>query len=766
MASSTSSSTEPSAVSEAGPVGLRSDRFADERIAFVRGEGAYLGDIVARSDGVLHAAFVRSQVAHARVAEIDLGDARTMPGVAAVFTSRDLGDLVIPAQLRPNMVAIDGMDRPVLADQVVRYVGEPIVMVVADSAARALDAADLIFVEYDELEPVVDPAEAVAGRSLLFPATGTNIVGTPSVGSDSIEEGPVSVTIEVTNQRLAAVSLEALGILASPTATGIDISCGHQMTHRLRADLASVVGLDESSLTVHVPDTGGAFGLKGAMYPEYAAVTKASTLLGRPVAWLERRREHLSGGTHGRDQRHRVTLTGDAGGRFMSVDVEVVADLGAYPSAGSFIAATTLACAQGPYDIPGVRARATMVVTNKAPVGPYRGAGRPEATYALELAVDEFARAVGMDPIDVRRRNLIRPDQLPYRAGTGAVYDGGDYPAALDALEELLQPRTARAASADGLRRGVGACIFVEPAGGAPQSGEYARVSISADGSITVWSGAVASGQGHSRVFRRIVADVLGVAPDGVEVVVGQTDGIPRSVGSFGSRSIQVGAAAVIRTAREVDRIARQTAAGRLEVSVDDLVPTGRGYAVAGVPGSEIGFGEIARELTAAGSSLDVDEWYQPGRQTFPYGAYGAVVAVDTETGEVRVERVVAVDDCGAVIDPAGAHEQVIGGIAQGLGQALSEWIEYDDRGQLLTGSLTDYRIPTAQEMPQVGLGSVLTVSDVNDLGARGVGEAGTIGAPPAIALALADALGGPPPPMPFRPQTIWRVLERSQTDG
>lgn len=748
---------------KAGSVGLRSDRFEDERLAFVRGRGAYLGDIITRSAGTLHAAFVRSQVAHARINEVDLADARKMPGVVAGFTANDLGSLSIPAQLRPNMVAIEGMDRPILAADVVRYVGEPIAMVVADNPARAEDAVDFVFIAYDDLDPVVDPIDAIAGRSLLFPAAGTNVVSSPSVGTDVVEEGPISVTNEVVNQRLAAIPLEPLGILARPQGSGLEIFCGHQMTHRLRADLATVLGVEESLVTVHVPDIGGAFGLKGAMYPEYAAVARAAIQLERSVAWLERRREHLSGGTHGRDQRHRLTLTGDESGRFFSVDAEIIADLGAYPSAGSFIVSTTLACAQGPYDIPNVRASATAVVTNKAPVGPYRGAGRPEATYALELAVDEFASVVGLSPIDVRRRNLIRPEQLPYRAKTGAIYDGGDYPAALEKLVDMLAPAALRTVPGPQCRRsGVGVCIFVEPAGGAPHSAEYGKVRIATDGSVTVWSGSVASGQGHSRALRQIVSRALAIEPSTVEVIVGETEDIPRSVGSFGSRSIQLGAVAVERVARRVDETARRRASIKREVAVQDLVPTGTGYAVAGIPDSEVTFAQIAREMEAEGDALEADEWFQPGRQTFPYGAYGAAVSVDTETGEVRVERLVAVDDCGTIIDPAGVHDQVIGGIAQGLGQALGEWIEYDDRGQLLTGSLNDYRIPTAQEMPEVSLGSVVTASDVNELGARGVGEAGTIGAPPAIALAVADALGVLPPNMPFRPQTIWRTIARS----
>lgn len=745
----------------------RSDRTADERVAFIRGAGSFLPDIVSRSGSgeYLYAAFVRSLVSHARVIALEVDEAREAEGVRAVYTAADLGNLSIPSQLRPNMVSVEGMDRPILASSVVRYVGEPVAMVVAESPTAAIDAADLVFADYDESEAVVDPQSARLDRAVLFPEAGTNVVSTWSVGEhDTADDGPISVTIEVVNQRVAAVTLEPLSIAVQPVGARIDVLCGHQMTHRLRADLASVLGLDEADILVQVPDTGGAFGMKGSMYPEYAAVAKAAIILGQGVAWFGRRREDLAGGTHGRDQRHRVTVTGNSDGRLRSLNIELLANLGAYPSAGSFIPSTTLACAQGPYEIPSLRASAIAVVTNTAPVGPYRGAGRPEATYALELAIDEFARAAGLDPIEVRRNNLIQPEQLPYRARTGAVYDGGDYPAAFNELVRLLDiPAVRRRTPIDGRVYGVGTCVFVEPAGGSPQSGEYSKVAIGIDGGVTVWSGSVASGQGHSRVFRRLVSEILGVDPASIEVIVGASDEMPRSVGSFGSRSIQVGATAVYRVALRVEDQARQQASRLLEAATADLELNGDGFSVVGVPDAGISFAEIAADLSSMGSALVADEWYQPGRQTFPYGAYGAIVSVDIETGEVRVERVVAVDDCGLVLDPAGARDQVVGGIAQGLGQALSEWIEYDARGQLLTGSLTDYRIPTAQEMPEIILGSVTTRSDVNDLGSRGLGEAGTIGTPPAIALALADALGFAPPEMPFRPQTIWRSLVRGR---
>ncbi len=555
--------------------------------------------------------------------------------------------------------------------------------------------------------------------------------------------------------------IEALAILARPADDGLHVFCGHQAPHRLRNQLAGMLGLDRERVRVTVPDVGGAFGMKGMLFPEYLVVAEAARRLGRPVAWIQPRREHFSGGTHGRGQRHRITLEGDPDGRIRRARIEIRAETGAYPHNGSAVPGFSRYVATGLYDIDRVELETTIVVTNRAPTGSYRGAGRPEAALAIERAVDAFARAAGLDPFDVRLRNFVGADALPYRAVTGAEYDSGDYAASLRRAMELLDVDAVRAEQAR--RResgepllGVGVGSFIERAGGAVDSWEYGRVEVDPDRRrIVVRTGSTDTGQGHATVWRRLAAERFGI--EDVEVVAKDTETVADGIGSFASRSAQIGASAVVRTADRVIEAARRRAAERLEAAVEDVEYEAGVLRVAGSPGSELSIWDLARE-----EELADEEHYSPHAQTFPYGTHAAVVEVLPETGEVRVLRIVAVDDCGVVLDPMIVEGQLHGSLVQGLGQALYERIVYDEAGQPVTSSLMDYSVPAAVDVPPIVSDRLVHPAPSNPLGAKGAGEAGCIGLPPAILNATLDALaplGVTHLDLPLRPAAVWQAI-------
>ena len=746
------------------PLGRRED------LRLITGRGSFVADLI--PDGCLHSAFARSHLAHGEIVDIDTQAAAESGGVRGVFTAAELTLNEIPSTTGPGPQA-DGMARPPLATSRVRYVGEPVAVVVADTPAEAVDAATEIWVDLEPLPVVADAHQALNDETLLFSGAGTNRVHHSIMGDQAPREYPVSVSIEVENQRLAPVPIEPLVILAEPDGDGgLHVTCSHQAPHRLRDQLSALLELPREAIRVTVPDVGGAFGLKGMLFPEYLVVAAAALRLERPVIWVETRREHFTGGTHGRGQIHRVELGGDPSGRIRSARVEILAETGAYPHNGSQIPLFSRYVAVGPYDIEHVGIEMTVVVTNRAPTGSYRGAGRPEAAFAIDRAVEAFARTVGMDPVDVRRINLIR--SFPYETVTGARYDSGDYVAALDRAVEVIDAPAVRAEQArrraeGGDPIGLGFGAFVERAGGGVDSAEFARVEIDPDGAITVFTGSTSAGQGHETVWAGIAADVFTVDPGRVTVVAGDTALVADGVGSFASRSAQIGGSAVLRTADRVKERAREVAAKLLEVEADDLVLEEGAFHVAETPDVAVGIDEVAASAAKLGVVLAEEELYSPHAQTFPYGVHAAVVEVRLETGEVEILELVAVDDCGRVLNPMIVEGQIVGSLVQGIGQALTEGILYDGDGQLLTSTLMDYVVPGAGHIPPITSARLEHPAPSNPLGVKGSGEAGCIGAPPAIVNAVLDALvpyGVTDLQMPLQPHRVWAALQQAGQPG
>ncbi|MGH3342771.1 MAG: xanthine dehydrogenase family protein molybdopterin-binding subunit [Carbonactinosporaceae bacterium] len=744
-------------------------RVEDARL--VTGAARYVANL-ARPD-TLRAGFARSMAAHARLGPIHVEEAGAVTGVVAVFTAADLALPDIPAATGrgPSHPA---MTRPPLARGRVRYVGEPLAVVVAGSQYEVADAVETIWPELEELPVVGDPRAATTGDPLLFPDAGTNVVHTSVLPEQAAERAPgsawpVSVRVEVENQRLAPAPLETLAVLAEPRAGGgLVVWCSHQAPHRLRNQLADLLGVPRDRLRVIVPDVGGAFGLKGMLFPEYVVVAAAALRLGRPVLWTETRREHLLGGTHGRGQINRVELVGERDGRVRAARVDIVGDLGAYPHNGGVAPLSTGYLAPGPYAIPDITVTTTTVVTNRAPTGSYRGAGRPEAAYALERAIDAFAREAGLDPAEVRRRNLIKPEAMPYPSPTGALYDSGDYPAALDhalalaGAEEVRAEQAARRARGDD-PVGLGIGAFVERAGGALGSGEYARVELDASGTIVVRVGTAAAGQGHETTWTQLAAEAFGVGPRQVRVHAGDTGEVADGVGSFGSRSAQVAGSAIWRTGTRLGERARRLAGELLEASAADLVLQDGAFHVRGAAHSRVGCQEVTALAAERGLDLAEEEHYDPGAQTFPYGVHVAVVEVELATGFVRLRKLVAVDDCGVVLHPTIVEGQVHGSLMQGVAQALYEGVVYDEQGQPLTSTLADYHLPSVREAPEIVTGRLITPAPSNPLGVKGAGESGCIGAPPAVVNAVLDALapyGVDDLQMPLSPWRVWSALQ------
>lgn len=731
-----------------------------ERLAsdarFVTGGGRYLADLA--GPDALHAWFVRSPIAHGRIRETDTSEAGDLPGVVGVFTAADLDLADIGAQTGRGPEAA-GMERPVLARDTVRHVGEPVAVVVAQSARQAEDAASAVWLDLEELPAISDPDGAASSETLLFPTAGTNRV-VHSVQGEAPQPGKVQVTVETVSHRLAPTAIEPLGVLARLTDDILEVWCGHQAPHRLRAQLAGLLEMAADQIRVRVPDVGGAFGMKGMLFPEYPVVAALATRLDAPVVWLQTRREHMQSGTHGRAMRHRVTLHGDEQGGITGAGIHILADVGAYPHNGSQIPLFSRLVATGLYDIEEVEVEIEVVVTNLAPTGSYRGAGRPEAALAIERAIDAYARRIERDPLEVRMQNLVT--DLPHRTPTGAVYDSGDYSAALSRAIELIdvpsfraEQRRRRIEALDPI--GLGVAAFIERAGGAVESGEYARVEVG-DDAIHVRVGSSDSGQGHHRLWTSLATSVLGVGR--VVVHAGDTGEVSAGVGSFASRTTQIAGSAVVRMAEQVREDGRRRAADLLEAAMEDVEYEAGDYRVRGAPGSGISIFELA-----AHTELTAEEMFIPGAQTFPYGVHVAEVEVLRQTGEVKVRRIVAVDDCGTVLDPHMVEGQLLGSLAQGLGQALLEEVRYDDAGQPLSASLMDYLVPTAADMPPVVSDRLIHPAPSNPLGAKGAGEAGCIGLPPAILNAVVDALwddGVRDLQLPLRPDRIWAALQRA----
>jgi carbon-monoxide dehydrogenase large subunit len=738
----------------------------------VTGRARFVADLPIES---LHAVFVRSPFAHARITRVDLEEARGMPGVAGIFVGGDLG---LPP-MTPGTVPL-GFGRPVLADGVVRFVGEPVAVVVGETQAQAMDAAELVSVDYDPLPVVVDPVAALDDEGpLLFPDERTNVAMDSDVGDRrALDRADVVVRARFVNQRLAPMPMEGNAALAEPDVEtgGLTVWASCQAPHYWRDGLAEPLGLKVRQVRVVAPSVGGGFGAKIDVYPETLAVCALALRLGRAVRWIEERSENLLSMTHGRAQVHDVELAARRDGTLTGLRFRLIQDGGAYPGLVAYQPALTHLMASGVYRIPMIDARLLLVATNTTPVNAYRGAGRPEAAAMVERAMDMLADELGMDPVDLRWRNLIPKDAFPFITAAGAHYDSGDYEAALDealrlaGYRELREEQNRRRGRGDRWQLGIGVSVYVEVtayAGG----NEFGSVEVGDDGSVTVLTGTSPHGQGHNTAFAQIAADALGVPFESVRVVHSDTALVPRGDGTMGSRSAQVGGSAVLEAGQAVVEKARKIVAHLLEASPEDVVVSEDGrIGIAGAPDRALTWAEVA---AAAAQPDRLPEGMDPGLSakadfsqesngTYPFGAHISVVEVDVETGQVRPLRHIAVDDCGRIINPMLAEGQVHGGIGQGMAQALYEAVLYDEDGTPLTGSLLSYTMPSAVELPSFETAHTVTPTPLNPLGAKGIGESATIGSTPAVQNAVVDAvshLGVRHIDMPCTPERVWRAI-------
>ncbi|MDA8101985.1 MAG: xanthine dehydrogenase family protein molybdopterin-binding subunit [Nitrospiraceae bacterium] len=728
--------------------------------------GTYVGDLALA--GMAHAGYLTSSAAHARIASLDATAARELPGVLAVLTASEI-DL---APMAAGRTFNQAMGRPWLATGTVRFVGEPVALVVAESPALVEDALELIEVEYDPLPAVVDPAEAIGDLTLLFPEAGTNVAFRMDVPlSEEFFSGcDVVVTGELRNQRLAPGSLEVRSALASWDGDELLFQVSSQVPHTHRDVVAKSLGIDAARVRVVVPDVGGGFGAKASVYPEEVLIAYASRVVGRPVKWVESRSASMTGLGHGRGQLQRFTIGADRDGKVLAYRLEVVQDSGAYPMVGSFLPFLTKMMATGVYAIPACEFSSLSVVTNTTPVVSYRGAGRPEATAAIERAMDTLADEMGMDPGELRRRNFIPAGEFPYVTATGSSYDSGDYRRDLEQLleaadyEGLLAAQHARRAEGSVRQLGIGISTYVEVTNGV-MSPEFARVEVLSGGVARVFTGVAPQGQGHDTSWSMLVSDALGMEMSRIEVVHGDTARVARGVGTYGSRSLQVGGSAIHLAGLEVAKLAAAVAADHLEADPADIVFDAAvdGAHVAGAPEPFVTWAQIAGLAASKRVELAAETDFNPEGPTYPFGAHLAVVEVDTETGEVRLLRLVAVDDAGTILNPMLAEGQIHGGLAQGIAQALYEEVRYDELGNPLTSNFADYHLVSADTMPSFEVHHTSTPTPRNPLGAKGIGESGTIGSVPAVWNAVVDALshrGVRSLPIPATPETVWKAIQ------
>jgi carbon-monoxide dehydrogenase large subunit len=717
-------------------------------------------------------------VAHARITGIDTTGALAQPGVVAVLTAADMSDIPPPPPADPDAPPSEGPGplggvwaEPLLAADTVRFVGEPIAIVLTDTTYQGEDAAELVEVDYDILPAVASIADALRDETLLFPGAGTNIPrsGGGDTSDDSVFDGcDVVVEGDIVNQRVACLPMEGRAAAAALHGGRLTVWSSTQNAQIARGSLTAI-GLPPEAIRVIAPDVGGGFGAKIGIDRETIAIAWAARHTGRPVRWAETRNENLLAMTQGRAQLHHIKIGGTADGHIKAYRLEVIQDAGAYPRMGGFLPSLTNLMAPGVYDIPAVQANYQVVVTNAAPIAAYRGAGRPEAAATIERAVDWFAAEAGLDPARVRRLNFISADQFPFVTKTGAAYDSGDYEAALDKVlaqagyEQLRAEQARRRENGDTRQLGLGLASYVEITASDGAAGETAKIEVHADGTATVYTGSSAHGQGHHTAFAMLVQEELGIPMDRVEVIHGDTDLIPVGIGTYGSRSLQLGGSAVHKAAVEVKDEATRQAASLFEAREADVVlDTATGtWHIAGDPEASLTWAQVAS--SAAGETLTADVRFRAERPTFPFGSQLSVAEVDTETGKVTLLRHITADDAGPVLNPILMEGQRHGGIAQGAAQALCEEVLYDSDGNPLTSTLADYAAITAAELPSFELVTSETPTSLNPLGVKGIGEAGTIGATPAVQNAVIDALahlGVRHIDMPTTPERVWTAIQ------
>jgi aerobic carbon-monoxide dehydrogenase large subunit len=760
-------------------IGAHRKRVEDPTL--LRGEGQYLDDL--RLPGTLEVAFVRSTYAHARIRGVDVSAALAAPGVAAVWDGSRVSD--VPRL--PNTVPIEGKrvsPLPPLAQDRVTMVGYPVAIVAAANRYLARDAAELVAVDYEPLPVVVDPERARAEDApILHPELGSNVAyHLVKQGGDvegAFARAPRRVSVRLKHSRLAQVPMEPRGIMAhDDKASGLlTVWRSTQSPFGTRAALAAVLGRPPASIRVIAPAVGGGFGAKGAVYPDELAVVLLAIELGVPVRWTSTRMEDLQFTMQGRDQDQRVEVACEEDGTILGLTVTTLYNVGGVlmsPVAAPPLRVTDYAT--GAYRIPAYRAEAFGVYTNVGPGGPYRGAGRPEAAFVAERAIEEVARTLGLDPVEVRRRNFLHPDEFPYTTPVGSVYDSGDYGPALDRALEIADyarlRAEQRAARERGELLGIGIATTIEVSG---QGNEFGSVEVEPDGTVVARSGSSSHGQGHLTSFAQVVADRLGVPFEKVRIIQGDTAAMPSGGGTGGSRSMVVGGSAVARASDGVIEKALRVAAGMLEAAPDDLEYRRGGVEVRGAPERRVELAEIARFAAESGAlgdgerGLRDETTFAADGSAIPFAATVAVVRIDRESGRVRLERIVAVDDIGTVVNPVIVDGQIAGGLAQGIGEALYERLAWDEEGQLLTATLQDYAVPTAEMVPDYELDLTCTPSPFNPLGAKGVGESGCVSAPPAIVNAVLDALaplGVTDLQMPLTSEKVWRAIRAAEAGG
>jgi aerobic carbon-monoxide dehydrogenase large subunit len=756
-------------------IGTRVVRNEDPQ--FLTTGATYTEDLVdERLTGALHLTFVRSPFAHARILGIDTSEALVAPGVVGVYTHADLG----LGPQHPMPMLEQRMAQPPLADGTVRFVGEQVAAVVTEQKYQGEDAAALVMVDYEPLDAVTDPEAALAGDVLLYPDIGSNVAAAfdwDKAPDDDLFAGcEVVVSQRVVNQRVATASMEGRAGAATLDGDGRIVAwVSNQAAQAMQRGLAGALGIEPAGIRVITPDVGGGFGAKVNADPEYVVLCRLAQLLKRPLRWTETRWENLLGMTHGRGQVQTVTIGGSRDGKVAAYRLDIVQDCGAYPKLGGFLPFLTRMMAPGVYDIPKVVSRAVSVVTNATPTSAYRGAGRPEATAAVERAMDLFAAEAGLDPAEVRRVNLLPKFTEPRMTVSGAPYDSGDYEGALDralaasGYAGLRAEQARRREAGDVHQLGIGVCVYVEITGPSLEGGapsENATVEIHPDGTATILTGTSPHGQGHATAWAMLASEEFGIPVDKITVRHGDTDLVPRGGGTMGSRSLQQGGAAVTQASRELVDLARERAADLLEAApADVVVDTDRqGVGVAGAPGSFISFADLAGR-----DRLFVHSVFSAAGPTFPFGAHVAVVDVDTESGRVTLQRLVAVDDAGTVLNPLLAEGQRHGGLAQGASQALLEEVVYDDDGNPQTSTFATYPFPSITELPSFELVDMATPTSYNPLGAKGIGESGTVGATPAVQSAVVDAvahLGVRHIDIPTTPQRVWEAIRSARGAG
>ena len=770
-------------------VGAPIKRREDPRL--ITGQATYVDDI--KLTGMLHMAVLRSPYGHARIDSINTEAALKQPGVVAVYTGRDLkgaiGQVPVAVPLG-RMTEGMGMREPLTYDKV-RYYGDPVAVVIASDRYTARDARDLIEVDYEPLPAAIDVEKAKEpGAPLLYEEFGTNVPF--SMASDTTEidkvfaqtraDGGVVVKHRFVSQRLTPNAIETRGVVADYRKfdKSLTVWSSSQIPHLLRNLLAGTLGLPTHQIRVIVPEVGGGFGSKLNVYPEEMLAAHLAIKLGRPVKWIEERSENQSATIQGRGQVAYIELAATKEGRITGMKLHVVSDLGAYSQllTDALVLALMFPVVCGAYDVPHLYTSLETVFTNKTPTDAYRGAGRPEAAYVIERAMDLLAHELGKDPVEVRQLNFIKPEQFPYKSATGVVYDTGDYELPLRKALELVDYPNLKAEverqRAAGKLIGIGFSTYIEICGLGPKGMnpvglyESARVRIDADGTATVYTGSSPHGQGEETTFAQIVSEELTIPVEKIIVLHGDTATTPEGRGTYGSRTTAVGGSAVFRATQNLAEKMKQIAAHFLEASPADIVLENGTFSVSGSPQKTQSFVEIAAAANFSNTlpasiepGLESTVFWEPEFCTFPFGTHICVAEVDKETGEPQVLRYVAVDDCGRILNPMIVHGQLHGGIVQGIGQALFEGTEYSADGQLLTGSFMDYAMPMASEFPNIELDHTITLTTVNPLGVKGIGEAGTIASTPAVANAICDALGVDDIEMPFKPEKLWKIIHK-----